>query len=237
MRASVRGIGVAVMISTSGSTPLPFSAIRWCRPNRCCSSITASDRSWNDTPSCTSACVPIVRSIAPSAIPSTMRVRSLPVTAPVKSAYVTDASAGDAGAGSRSEPCPSSFADARARSRNAIAPTPSSRAATDRRCWPARTSVGAMIAAWWPDWIATSAACTATNVFPAPTSPCSSTFIGRGRPIASPTASIARTLRPGRLERERPRRAVRSAGPTPCARRRPARPRRDACGTRPRARA
>ena len=36
----------------------------------------------------------------------------------------------------------------RARSRYAIAPTPSSNAATDRRCWPASTSVGAMIAAW-----------------------------------------------------------------------------------------
>ena len=41
-------------------------------------------------------------------------------------------------------------------------------APTDRRCWPASTSVGAMIAAWCPDWIAIRHAWSATSVLPAP---------------------------------------------------------------------
>ena len=32
------------------SPPLPFSAVRWCSPNRCCSSTTASERSWKSRP-------------------------------------------------------------------------------------------------------------------------------------------------------------------------------------------
>ncbi len=38
---SVRGIGVAVITSTSTASPLAASARRWCTPKRCCSSTTA----------------------------------------------------------------------------------------------------------------------------------------------------------------------------------------------------
>ena len=44
---SVRGIGVAVITSMSGASPLAVIARRWCTPKRCCSSTTASTRSWN----------------------------------------------------------------------------------------------------------------------------------------------------------------------------------------------
>ena len=40
VRASERGIGVAVSSSTSGAAPLPISAARCSTPKRCCSSIT-----------------------------------------------------------------------------------------------------------------------------------------------------------------------------------------------------
>ena len=40
--ASVRGIGVAVITSTSGQSPLPRSVARCSTPNRCCSSMTTS---------------------------------------------------------------------------------------------------------------------------------------------------------------------------------------------------
>ena len=36
----MRGIGVAVITSTSGASPLVDSASRWCTPKRCCSSTT-----------------------------------------------------------------------------------------------------------------------------------------------------------------------------------------------------
>ena len=41
----MRGIGVAVITSTSGSSPLPRSSARCSTPKRCCSSITATPRS------------------------------------------------------------------------------------------------------------------------------------------------------------------------------------------------
>ena len=47
---SVRGIGVAVITSMSGASPLAVSASRWWTPKRCCSSTTTSARSWNSTP-------------------------------------------------------------------------------------------------------------------------------------------------------------------------------------------
>ena len=57
----VRGIGVAVITSTSTASPLRASARRWCTPKRCCSSTTASARSRNSTSSWNSAWVPISR--------------------------------------------------------------------------------------------------------------------------------------------------------------------------------
>ena len=67
---SVRGIGVAVITSMSGASPLAVSARRWCTPKRCCSSTTASARSRKTTASWNSACVPTTMSIAPVARPA-----------------------------------------------------------------------------------------------------------------------------------------------------------------------
>ena len=61
----MRGIGVAVITSMSTASPLRASASRWCTPKRCCSSTTASARSWNATSSWNSAWVPTRRSISP----------------------------------------------------------------------------------------------------------------------------------------------------------------------------
>ena len=70
--ASVRGIGVAVMISWCGSRPAcaPFSESRsrCCTPKRCCSSTMTSARRANSMPSWNSACVPTTRRISPAAI-------------------------------------------------------------------------------------------------------------------------------------------------------------------------
>ena len=70
--------------------PLPFSAIRWWRPNRCCSSTTAKREVVRTTrlPARARGCRSR-RSTAPSATPARTRARSLPVTAPVSSAYVS----------------------------------------------------------------------------------------------------------------------------------------------------
>src|SRR6266542_4120954 len=180
------------MIRTSGDAPLPLSAIRWWTPNRCCSSMTASERSANATPSCTRACVPTTRSTSPAAIPSRILARSLPVTAAVSNAYVARGGTSSSGSGSNNEAwAPSAFAGD-ASSKNGTAPQPPRSASTCRKCCPASTSVGAMIAAWWPDPIATRAACTATSVLPEPTSPWSRTFIGRGRAIAASISSVDR---------------------------------------------
>ena len=62
---SVRGIGVAVITSMSGASPLAVIASRWCTPKRCCSSTIASTRSWKTTASWNSAWVPTTMSIAP----------------------------------------------------------------------------------------------------------------------------------------------------------------------------
>src|SRR2546430_2769485 len=59
-----------------------------------------------------------------------------------------------------------------------------------RKCCSARISVGAMNATCSPFSIATSAASSATIVFPAPTSPWSSRFIGCGR-CKSSTISLS----------------------------------------------
>ena len=58
MSASERGIGVAVMSSTSGASPFAPSALRCSTPKRCCSSTTASPSRANAVASWTSACVP-----------------------------------------------------------------------------------------------------------------------------------------------------------------------------------
>ena len=65
--SSVRGIGVAVITSTSVFSPLPPSNSRWSTPNRCCSSITATARSRYVTESWNSAWVPTTICTDPSA--------------------------------------------------------------------------------------------------------------------------------------------------------------------------
>jgi hypothetical protein len=47
--ASVRGIGVAVITSTSGETPFCCSAFLCRTPKRCCSSMMARPSLWNST--------------------------------------------------------------------------------------------------------------------------------------------------------------------------------------------
>ena len=64
------------------------------------------------------------------------------------------------------------------------------------KCCSARISVGAMNATCRPFSIATSAASSATIVLPAPTSPCSSRFIGCGR-CRSSTISLSAVRCPG----------------------------------------
>ena len=68
--SSVRGIGVAVNVSTS-TLVFNFFIISLCvTPNRCSSSTTSSPRSLNFTPSCNKRCVPITQSTSPLATPA-----------------------------------------------------------------------------------------------------------------------------------------------------------------------
>ena len=84
--SSVRGIGVAVMTSTSVCSPLPPSSSRWSTPNRCCSSITATARSRYATLSWNNACVPTTICTVPSASSRSSFDRARPFTEPVSSA-------------------------------------------------------------------------------------------------------------------------------------------------------
>src|SRR5215467_9479326 len=56
---NVRGIGVAVMTSTSGAGFRELNRARCATPNLCCSSITTRPRFSNETLSYSKACVPI----------------------------------------------------------------------------------------------------------------------------------------------------------------------------------
>ena len=67
---SVRGMGVALIMSWCGSLPLPVSARRCATPNRCCSSTMASPSRSKATSSWKSACVPIASCVSPRAIAS-----------------------------------------------------------------------------------------------------------------------------------------------------------------------
>jgi hypothetical protein len=64
VRASVRGMGVAVRCSTCGLLP-STSAVRCATPNLCCSSTTATARSRKSTSFSMSACVPTTISASP----------------------------------------------------------------------------------------------------------------------------------------------------------------------------
>ena len=86
--AAVRGMGVAVMTSRSGSRPVPSSprplsrrAARCSTPKRCCSSMTTTPRERKATWSVSRAWVPTRMSTVPSASPAWMPARS---AAPVR---------------------------------------------------------------------------------------------------------------------------------------------------------
>ena len=64
---SVRGMGVAVIVSTSTICRRAFSRSLTSTPNRCSSSMITSPRFWNRTSGWTSRCVPITMSIEPAA--------------------------------------------------------------------------------------------------------------------------------------------------------------------------
>src|SRR6202035_4112941 len=69
--AAVRGIGVAVITSRSGSpsAPLARSVARCSTPKRCCSSITTAPSDANATSSVNSAWVPTTTPTSPEAHP------------------------------------------------------------------------------------------------------------------------------------------------------------------------
>ena len=98
--AAVRGMGVAVMTSRSGSpsVPLARSVARCSTPKRCCSSITTAPSEPNATSSVNRACVPTTMPTAPEARPSSTAVRALPLTRLVSSSTRTSPPAHAAGA-------------------------------------------------------------------------------------------------------------------------------------------
>ncbi len=91
--AAVRGIGVAVITRTSGSSPLPRNNARCSTPKRCCSSTTASPRRENCASPYSNACVPTRMSTSPASRPAAMRRRSAAVVRFVSSSTRTGRSA------------------------------------------------------------------------------------------------------------------------------------------------
>ena len=89
--AAVRGIGVAVITSRSGSpsAPLARSVARCSTPKRCCSSITTHPSDPNATSSVNSACVPTTMPTSPDARPSRTAARAFPFTRLVSSSTRT----------------------------------------------------------------------------------------------------------------------------------------------------
>ena len=156
--ASVRGIGVALIISRCGSSsPWSCSLLAQreplCTPKRCCSSTIARPRRAKRTCSWITACVPTTSAASPDADLREHRVARLALAA-----------AGE----------PGDLRRAARASRRACA-----------KCCSARISVGAISAHCQPASIASAAASAATTVLPEPTSPCSRRCIGmraaRGR--------------------------------------------------------
>ena len=148
--AAVRGIGVAVITSMSGTAPSAVfarSAARCSTPNRCCSSTTTTPRLANSTASWIRACVPMAMSTVPSARPASTLRRSR-AGDPVRQQLDPQRPVAEQVAG---------VGDAQ---------TPASSARTLAACCSASTSVGAISAAWWPPCTAASIAATATTVLP-----------------------------------------------------------------------
>ena len=166
--ASVRGIGVAVIISMCGSSPsvssLLRSASRCATPKRCCSSMMASANWWNSTLLWMMACVPTTSRASPEAINANIARRSLVFWVPVSQAVVT--------------------------------PNGSSQPSNLRKCCSARISVGAISAHCHPASMHKAAASAATTVFPAPTSPCKSRCMGLYSPRSAPISVTTRCCAP-----------------------------------------
>ena len=75
---SVRGMGVAVRVSTSTSARRAFICSLWRTPKRCSSSMIKRPRLWNLVDSDSSLCVPTTMSTVPSPMPLMAAVISLP---------------------------------------------------------------------------------------------------------------------------------------------------------------
>ena len=70
--SNVRGIGVALIVSTSTWVRIDLMCSLCSTPKRCSSSTTMSPRSFHVTPVCSSRWVPITMSTLPSFIPSSV---------------------------------------------------------------------------------------------------------------------------------------------------------------------
>ena len=169
----MRGIGVAVMCRTCGTSPsgpLASSAARWRTPKRCCSSTTTTARRAKRTSSSSSACVPTTNDSSPVASLLSVSARRDALVEPVSSARRTA--------------------------------SPGMSAWSVAKCCSARTSVGAMNAACMSCSTARRIACSATTVLPEPTSPMSSRCIGRASASSSSSIGDRRALVAGELERQ-----------------------------------
>ena len=142
-----------------GRIAFSFKASRCSTPNRCCSSTTINPKSLNSTFSPSKACVPITMPAVPFAAIANASLRAAAFCEPVIKVTCV----------AFSEP-PS------------IPPCPSSpnNFWIVRRCWAAKTSVGASRAACPPLSTTASMALNATIVLPEPTSPCNKRCIGCG---------------------------------------------------------
>ena len=74
---SVRGIGVAVMVSTSTLARKRLSCSFWRTPKRCSSSMMTKPKFLNSISGCTNLCVPITMSTVPSCKPAIAALVSL----------------------------------------------------------------------------------------------------------------------------------------------------------------
>ncbi len=158
----MRGIGVAVMCSTCGTSPagaFASSVARWRTPKRCCSSTTTTANRSNTTSGSSSACVPTTNDSSPVASLLSVSARRFAVVEPVRSAVRTA--------------------------------SPGRSAWSVAKCCSASTSVGAMKTACASCSTARRIACSATTVLPEPTSPMSRRCIGRGAASSPSSTAIA----------------------------------------------
>ncbi|CAB4667246.1 unannotated protein [freshwater metagenome] len=167
--ATVRGIGVAVITNKCGGfCAFTLSASRCSTPNLCCSSTTIKPKSLNSTFSPRSAWVPIIIPAPPVAASDKASLRAAVFCEPVIS--VTCVALSELSKVPARASGPKSFSKV-------------------RRCWAAKTSVGARRAACPPLSTTANIARRATTVFPEPTSPCNNRCMGWGW-AKSPSISL-----------------------------------------------